>query len=255
MNTLTSLARLTLGFLVVMVLSLITLVVTLVLLPFRIARIKACNVYGHVVGRSIVAIAGVTPKFSHRERLDGSMPAIYVMNHTSALDAFLGIWMCPIGGCGVFKKEIVRVPFFGQIAWLSGHLLIDRKNHGRAVEALAKTAALMKAHRLGVWIMPEGTRSKDGRLLPFKKGFVHMALATGFKVVPVIVHGAHKNWELGHFLRFVPMEMELEILEPIDTSSWKEETAGEHAAAVHELFVAHLHADQKPLPVALPAAA
>jgi 1-acyl-sn-glycerol-3-phosphate acyltransferase len=225
--------------------STILIIVTLLLLPFRIARIKACNFYGKVLGRSITFLAGVTPRFSNREAIDQAMPAIYVMNHTSALDVFTGIWMCPYGGCGVFKKEIVRVPFLGWLAALSGHLLIDRGNTGRAVEVLKETAIFVKKHRLGIWIFPEGTRSKDGRLLPFKKGFVHLAIATGFPVVPVIVHGAHRNWEKGSF-RFIPTVVDIEVLPPIDTSAWKEETSGEHAAAVHDLVAARLRDDQKP---------
>jgi 1-acyl-sn-glycerol-3-phosphate acyltransferase len=253
MAFLSSLFRLTVGFIVVAVGSVLTICVLVPLLPWRVARIKVCNVYGKVVGQAIVRIAGVRPLFSHRERLDAAMPAIYVMNHTSALDAFLGIWMCPMGGCGVFKKQIVQVPFFGQLAWLSGHLLLDRANHQSAVESLRQTADLMKQHRLGVWIMPEGTRSKDGRLLAFKKGFVHLAIATGFPVVPVVVHGAHRNWKNGSFLEFVPMDMDIEVLAPIDSSTWKEETAGDHAQAVHDLMAARLRDDQKP--VALPVAA
>jgi 1-acyl-sn-glycerol-3-phosphate acyltransferase len=127
------------------------------------------------------------------------------------------------------------------------HLLIDRFNKERAVEMLKETAALVKKHRLGIWILPEGTRSKDGRLLAFKKGFVHLAIASGIPVVPVIVHGAHKNWEKGTF-RFVPMTIDIEVLPPIDTSGWKEETAAEHADAVHALFAERLRDDQKPAP-------
>jgi 1-acyl-sn-glycerol-3-phosphate acyltransferase len=254
MQSVTSMLRLVLGFLFVAVMSCLTMLIALVLLPSRVLRIKLCNVYGKIVGRSIVAIAGVTPEIEHRERLDGSMPAIYVTNHTSTLDAFLGVWMCPMGGCGVFKKEVVRVPFFGQLAWLSGHLLLDRFNRGRALESLRETADLVKKHRLGIWILPEGTRSKDGRLLPFKKGFVHLAIATGFKVVPVVVHGAHRNWELGTF-RFVPMKLKIEVLPAIDTSSWTEDTATDHAEAVRRLFIEHLPADQQPAPAPVPIAA
>jgi 1-acyl-sn-glycerol-3-phosphate acyltransferase len=219
------------------------------MLPFRVARIHICNWWGHVVGRTIVFLAGVTPKVNGWERLKGSMPAIFVMNHTSTLDAFSGIWMCPYGGCGVFKKEIVKVPFYGQLAWMSGHLLIDRSNTGKAVETLKDMAKFMNKHRLGIWIFPEGTRSRDGRLLPFKKGFVHMAIATGFPVVPVVVHGAHKNWEKGTFLGFKPMTMHVDVLPPIDTKGWKEETAAEHAQAVHDVMAAQLADDQKPAPV------
>ena len=254
MRSVTSLLRLELGFLFTAVMSCLTVIVALALLPWRVWRIKLCNIYGKIVGRTIVAIAGVTPHIDHRERLNGSMPAIYVTNHTSTLDAFLGIWMCPIGGCGVFKKEVVRIPFFGQVAWLSGHPLLDRSNHQKALESLETTATLVKKHRLGIWIFPEGTRSKNARLLPFKKGFVHLAIATGLKVVPVIVHGAHRNWELGTF-RFVPIDIKIEVLPPIDTSSWREETAATHADDVRQLFIDRLPADQRPLPAPVPVAA
>jgi 1-acyl-sn-glycerol-3-phosphate acyltransferase len=235
MNTLTSAVRVVLGFLLLAVCSTLCLVAAVLLLPWRIARIYLCNLYGHTLGRGITYLAGVTPVVQGREHLDGSRPAIYVANHTSSLDAFLCIWLCPYGGCGVFKKEIVRVPFYGWLAALSGHLLIDRGNHGRAVEALRKTAELVKRHKLAIWIMPEGTRSKTGELLPFKKGFVHLAIATGLPVVPVVLHGANRNWEKGT-LRFRAMKMDVEVLPPIDTSSWQEDRAGEHADAVHALF-------------------
>ncbi len=231
----TSLLRLFLGFLLLAIGSTLCLVLALLLLPWRVARIRLCNFYGHSIGRGITYLAGVTPRVAHRERLDGSMPAIYVANHTSSLDAFVCIWLCPYGGCGVFKKEIVRVPFFGWLAALSGHLLLDRGHHGRAVEALRKTAALVKRHGLGIWIMPEGTRSKTGALLPFKKGFVHLAIATGLPVVPVVLHGANRNWQLGS-LRFTPMTLDIEVLPAVPTASWTEERAGEHAEAVRAVF-------------------
>ncbi|MBE2252464.1 MAG: 1-acyl-sn-glycerol-3-phosphate acyltransferase [Myxococcus sp.] len=248
MARLTSIIRFVLGFIFIMVMTLIVMAACLVLLPFRIARIYVCNWWGHVVGRGIVFLAGVTMKVNNHERLKGSMPAIFVMNHASTLDAFSGIWMCPYGGCGVFKKEIVKVPFYGQLAWMSGHLLLDRNNTGKAVETLKNMATFMQKNRLGIWIFPEGTRARDGRLLPFKKGFVHMAIATGFPVVPVVVHGAHKNWEKGKFT-FNPMTLDVDVLPPIDTKDWKEETAGEHAKFVHDVFAGALRDDQKPLPL------
>lgn len=242
-----SLVRLSLGFLLVAVSAVLWMIALVPLLPWRVLRIKACNAYGKLIGRSVVALAGVTPVIQHRERLEGSMPAIYTPNHTSSLDAFLGIWMCPWGGCGVMKKEVRKIPFFGWLYVLSGHLSLDRSNTERAIASLNETAALMRKHRLGVWIMPEGTRSRDGRLLPFKKGFVHMAIAAKVPVVPVVVHGAHKNWEKGTF-SFRPMQVDIEVLEPVDTSAWREETADQHAAYVHGLIAARLRDDQKPLP-------
>lgn len=255
MRTLKSAIRLTFGFIYMALTTLIFMVIAVLLLPFRVTRVKACNWYGHIAGRGVTWFAGLTPHVKHHERLKSQNPAIFVMNHTSTVDAFLGVWLCPIGACGVFKKEIVRVPFYGQLAWLSGHLLLDRFNKDKAVETLKDAAEFVKKNRLGIWIMPEGTRSKDGRLLPFKKGFVHLAIATGFPVVPVIVHGAHKNWVKGEFLSFTPMDLDVEVLEAIDTSGWREETAGEHADAVRRIFAERLPEDMQPVDAIAPAPA
>ena len=153
MGRVTSFIRLCIGFVVLAIISTVVLVMLPFLWPFRVTRIKLCNLYGKTAGRAIVALAGVTPRVANRERLNGSMPAIYVCNHNSTLDAFLCVWLCPIGACGVFKKEIVHVPFYGWIAYFSGHLLIDRGNKGKAVDALKDVAALVKKEKLGIWIM------------------------------------------------------------------------------------------------------
>jgi 1-acyl-sn-glycerol-3-phosphate acyltransferase len=250
-----SLLRFLVGFLIVALASTVFIVVALLLLPWRVARVYACNVYGKVVGRTITALAGVTPVVQHHERIGQSRPAIYISNHASTLDLFLGIWLCPMGGCGLMKKEIVRVPFFGWLALLSGHLLIDRNNHERAIQTLIDAGTFVREHRLSVWMLPEGTRSRDGRLLPFKKGFVHLAIAAGMPVVPVIVHGAHRNWQKGRLLSYTPMTLDIEVLEPIDTSGWKAEDAGRHAQEVYDLVAARVREDQRPLPAAAPSLA
>jgi 1-acyl-sn-glycerol-3-phosphate acyltransferase len=241
MNTVTSVLRFCAGAVVLAVGTSLVIAVLLLLLPWRVARIKVCNFYGKTVGRSIAYLAGASLEIQNREGLNGSMPAIYVANHTSSLDAFVCIWLCPYGGCGVLKKEIVRIPFFGWLAAVSGHLLIDRGHHGRAVEALRSVGVLVKKHGLGIWIMPEGTRSKTGELLPFKKGFVHLAIATGLPIVPVVFHGANRNWKLGT-MRFKPMTVHVDVLPPIDTSSWREDSAGEHADSVRAVMLGALAA-------------
>ena len=247
MDRLVSLLRFVTGFIFVAVTSTITILLSIPLLPSRSARIKLCNYYGKIVGYSIVKVAGGRPKLINRGALHESYPAIYVSNHCSTVDLFASMWICPVGGCGVAKKEIVKVPFFGWLYWLSGHLLIDRSNRERAISAMAEIAAVVRAHRLAIWIWPEGTRSRTGRLGPFKKGFVHLAIATGLPVVPVVVHNAHKIWHRNE-LRFEPGEILIEVLEPIDTSEWTAERSGEIAADVHHLFAAALTDEQKPLP-------
>lgn len=240
-----SAVRLGFGFLFIAITSVITMILALPLLPWRTLRIKLCNYYGKFVGLPVVLLARATPVVHHRERIAAAYPAIYVSNHTSTLDAFIAIWLCPVGGCGVVKKEIANIPFFGWLYRLSGHLKVDRGNRENAVAGLKATAEVVRRHRLSMWIWPEGTRSRDGRLLPLKKGFVHLAIATGLPIVPVVVHNAHKNWAKNGFM-FNPVTVPIYVLPPIDTSSWRIETTDAHCAEVHRVFAAALPPEQQP---------
>ncbi len=243
---LSSAARFVFGFLLVAVASTITMAIAVLLLPWRILRIKLCNYYGKIIGYSIVKIAGVNLVVRNMDRINQAHPAIYVANHASTLDAFLSIWMCPIGGSGVMKKQVYKIPFFGQLYMLSGHLALNREDKSKAIAGIEDIVDVVKRHRISIWIMPEGTRSRDGRLLPFKLGFVHMAIGTGLPIVPVVIHGAHKTWVKG--TNYVePTAIEIDVLEPVPTTNWRAETARQHAQDIHQIFVDHLREDQKPL--------
>ncbi len=227
-------ARYAAGFGLIAAVSAVGMPLAVSLLPSRVLRIKLTNVLGHITGKAITRISGARPDFKNREGIERTFPAIYVMNHTSTLDLFLAIWLCPVGGCGVTKKEVAKIPFLGQLFKLSGHLMLDRADKAQAVGALTDVAALMKKHNLGLWILPEGTRSHDGILKAFKTGFVHLAIATKLPVVPVVVHGAHRIWPRKGGLH--AGSLPIEVLDPIDTSSWTAETSKDHAQSVHELM-------------------
>lgn len=228
------------------VLAIVFFPICFLLLPWRGLRVRLANVYGKMVGRTGVWLIGARPLIHDRERLNGSFPAIYVSNHASNLDIALGMWLCPIGGCGVAKKEVARVPFFGWLYWLSGHLLVDRENRDNAIAALKSVADAVHRENLGIWIWPEGTRSRDGRLLPFKKGMGHLALATRLPIVPVVIHDAHKAWTK-HGFQTRAMDVHIEVLPPIPTTDWTAERLDAHIESVRQVIIDKLGPDQKPL--------
>jgi 1-acyl-sn-glycerol-3-phosphate acyltransferase len=239
--------RLGTGFVVLVGCAVVLMAILVVLTPWRVARIRAGNVYGHIVGRSLIWLGKWQPIKNGVERCDSKKPALYVSNHTSTLDIFSGMWTCPIGGCAVAKKEIARIPGFGQAYWLSGHLLIDRSDRERAIAGMEETARLVQESGLSVWMWPEGTRSPDGRMRPFKKGFVHMALATGLPIRPVVVHDAHKCWP-ARTMKIFPGPLVIDVLPDIDTSHWTTETLEEHVAEVHAVLEAALAPHQRYTP-------
>jgi 1-acyl-sn-glycerol-3-phosphate acyltransferase len=239
-------ARLVAGFLTVVLVALPMFLLMFLVLPSRLWRIRVGKLYGNIVGWTVARIAGATPVFSDKAALRPEPPAIYVSNHTSTLDIFLGMWLCPMDGCGIAKREITRVPVFGALYWLSGHLLIDRANRESAIAALAATAEIVRKHGLSVWMWPEGTRSADGRLQPFKKGFAHLALATGLPIKPVVVHGAHAVWPSRSTV-LAPGRVQIDVLPLIPTVGWSVETLDAHIATVHAAMEAALARGPAPM--------
>ncbi len=227
------------------VVTLPVLVAMLLLWPSRAARIRLGCRYGHVIGHWGARILGFRFDIEGRQRADAAMPAIYVVNHASALDLLLGLAMVPVGACAIAKKEMARVPFLGQAYLLSGHLLIDRSDKSRTIAAMDAVARDMKAHDLGAWLWPEGTRSPDGTLKAFKKGFVHLALATGLPVVPIVILDAPARWP-ARTLDFRPGTLQVRVLDPIETTEWRPDRVAEHAEAVRQVIAAELPPHQRP---------
>jgi 1-acyl-sn-glycerol-3-phosphate acyltransferase len=242
---LNSVARIVIGFSVLFIGFAVWSLILIALLPWRVARIKACNVFGSTVGRAVYFCSGCSLNVKGRELVDFSKPAIYISNHTSVLDIFIGIWQSPMGTVGIAKESIIYYPLFGQIYHLSGHLRIDRSNPRAAIKSMKSLAGYVNKHGLSIFMWPEGTRARDGRLMPFKKGIGHLALKTGLPIVPMVVKGAHKAWEK-NTLALRKVNIEVEFLPAVDTSDWRSANLAEKLAEVNESFVKVLPPDQHP---------
>jgi 1-acyl-sn-glycerol-3-phosphate acyltransferase len=247
MTVLVSLLRLLVGFVCIAVLVLTMLPILVILLPWRVGRIRVTNAWGTAMGASVLWCSGCKITFVGREHVSADRPAIYAFNHTSTLDAFTTIWLTPSGTVGVAKKEVLFYPFYGQAWWLAGHVLLDRGRTDRAKAALKRTVGFLRGNALSLCILPEGTRAKDGRLQPFKKGVVHIALDTKLPIVPVVTAGLHKTWNKGS-LRITPAEVKITFLPPIETASWTEERMAEQIEELRAPFLATLPPEQRPLP-------
>jgi 1-acyl-sn-glycerol-3-phosphate acyltransferase len=215
----------------------------LVLLPWRIKRIRLGNIVGAAIGRWVCFVMGISHEVLGP--LPGSLvPALYVQNHTGNLDLFIAMQLCPAPGSGALKREVLLIPFIGLGYILSGHLLIDRGNRESAIKSLDAITALVQSDNMSVWILPEGTRSRNGVLKPFKKGFAHVALQTRLPIVPVVMHDAHRFWPGGLTVR--PGRLCVEVLPPIPTDDWTADGLAGHVAEVEEAFLAALDKHQRP---------
>jgi 1-acyl-sn-glycerol-3-phosphate acyltransferase len=118
----------------------------------------------------------------------GARPAVFIGNHTSLFDPPLMISTLPCRPVFVAKRELARVPFLGWVIWLAEFIFIDRRDRSAAMASLEEAAIRISAGQ-SIVAFPEGTRSPDGRLLPFKKGAFALAFKAGVPVVPFAIHG------------------------------------------------------------------
>jgi lysophosphatidate acyltransferase len=241
--------RLLVGFVLWSVYTAIWAVLLILLLPSRVLRIKAINHFGHLAGGTSMWLSGCPITIDGAENFDVNRPALYISNHTSVVDLFIGMWISPVGTVGVAKKQVVWYPLIGQLYLLSGHLRIDRGNTTQAKESLREMGEIVRKNRLSIWMWPEGTRSRDGRLLPFKKGIVHLALQTGLPIVPVVVTGAQHAWTNGSLaVRRVPIG--IRAYPAIDTTGWTADNVDAYVEQLHQVFADALPPEQRPLPLA-----
>lgn len=143
-----------------------------------------------------VRLAGVKIEVRGLENLQPSRSYIFMSNHVSNLDPPVFIPSIP-GRCSVLiKKEVFRLPIFGKALKMAEMVPVDRSNREAAIESMR--AATEVLHRgLNMVVFPEGTRSPDGHLLPFKKGPFHMAVEAEVPVIPVTILGTAQCWPKG----------------------------------------------------------
>jgi 1-acyl-sn-glycerol-3-phosphate acyltransferase len=152
-------------------------------------RSRAALVLERVFCAGLLAMGGVRVRVHGAEHLESGRGYVVMPNHRSwydvpALHVALGLrdvrW--------VSKREVVPIPVFGWAYGLSRHVAIDRGDRESAVRAIRRAAEDGRG-AASIVIFPEGTRSPDGGLLPFKKGGFHLALETGMPILPVAITG------------------------------------------------------------------
>lgn len=141
--------------------------------------------------RGVCAILGIRIELDNASTLEDEAPRVVVFNHQSALDMLWVPWICPPGPVALGKKEVVWIPVVNLAWWALDFRLVDRNDPRRAALCLKGLPEALGAGR-SLLVAPEGTRSKDGSMLPFKKGAFVTAIRAGAPVYPVVVHGAYE---------------------------------------------------------------
>ena len=188
-----------------------------------------------------VRLAGVKIEVRGLEDLQPSRSYIFMSNHVSNLDPPVFIPSIP-GRCSVLiKKEVFRLPIFGRALRMAEMVPVDRSNREAAIESVRAAAEVLR-RGLNMVVFPEGTRSPDGRLLPFKKGPFHMAIEAGVPVVPVTILGTAECWPKGTWA-MRPGKATVIFHPPIDPFKFADRE--ELMAAVRESIASALPEDRR----------
>jgi 1-acyl-sn-glycerol-3-phosphate acyltransferase len=192
-----------------MIISLYVFVIILVLsIPSAVIFIPLAVVTGNVrplyavscfIVRTGFRAAGIRVRVEGRENVPAGQACIFMANHVSNLDPPALIPQIPGRTAAFAKRALFKIPIFGYCLKLGGFIPVDRT--GNTFTAQESVAAAKRVLEEGVHITTfvEGTRSKDGRLLPFKKGTFYLAMQTGAPCVPVSINGTETLMSKGSF--------------------------------------------------------
>ena len=151
------------------------------------------------------------------DRFDHDRPYVFASNHTSIVDIWALLALVPGSVRFVAKQELFKVPVFGAAMRSAGHIFINRQRLKSVFGAYDEAAATIRSG-ISAAVFPEGTRSTDGTLLPFKRGPFVLAIQAGVPVVPVFIPDGWKVIPSGSMrVRPPPRSMEIRFGDPILT--------------------------------------
>jgi 1-acyl-sn-glycerol-3-phosphate acyltransferase len=161
--------------------------------------------------------SGVRVKVIGREKVDRNKSYIVMANHQSNFDVLALATRLPLQLRWVAKQELLKVPIFGFAIKRMGMIIIDRRDPDKAHESMKAADEKIKSG-LSVIILPEGTRSRDGRLLEFKKGGFVMALSTKTPILPVTINGSRFCLPKGGLFSLRPGKIQMVIHDIVDVT-------------------------------------
>lgn len=225
-----------------------TLIIVLWILPATVVIASTVIIFSffsrtgngpHLLARfwanSILWVSRVKITVSGAEKLDPDRSYIYMPNHQSNADIPLLLGRLPVQFRWLAKAELFKIPIFGRAMRGVGYISIDRSNRKSAFESLARAARTIR-NGTSVLIFPEGTRSRDGRILPFKKGGFVLSVDSGVPIVPIIIRGTRDIIPKGHFL-IRPAPVTMEILDPVETADYTRKTKDQLLERIRSIFI------------------
>lgn len=211
------------------------------LIPQSIGGYNTGGVEGmlHSVSDVISSIGGMILNVTGEENIWKYRPCVFILNHQSYIDMVICIKLMKKNVIGIAKKEVKNIPFFGKLLEENGTIFIDNTNREKAIEDLKPAVDSLKKGT-SVVIFPEGTRSFDYTLGPFKKGAFHMAMQSNVPIVPIVLKNSHDIIPRGSSI-LRPGIVNIVVHEAISTSDWTLDNMNEKIDQIRKIYLKDLN--------------
>lgn len=193
-----------------------------------------------VWARFLLALSGIRVRVSGLDRISPGGSYIFVANHLSYMDTPVMLAYIPVQFRFLAKRGLFKVPFLGQHLSRGGHIPVPLEDPRAAVKTLQRAAEVIQKKKISLLIFPEGGRSQDGVLQPFKEGAAYMAIRAGVPIVPVALRGTREVLAYGSGV-VKAGTVDLHIMEPIDTKGMHLKDRGQLTGRLRELISAELN--------------
>ncbi|MDL1969719.1 MAG: 1-acyl-sn-glycerol-3-phosphate acyltransferase [Candidatus Desulfofervidaceae bacterium] len=178
------------------------------------------HLFARVWSKAILWVSGVKVTLIGLENIDPQKPYVFAANHQSQYDIFTLMGYLPVQFKWMAKKSLFYIPIVGWGMKACGSIPIDRENVKEAYKALLKAIEKIK-QGYSIVVFPEGTRSRDGRIGPFKSGGIVLALRAGVPIVPVTIIGTRHILPKGG-MRVQPGKVIIVVDKPIEVAGYTE---------------------------------
>lgn len=196
--------------------------------------------------RTLLGASGVKVRVEGLDQIDPKGSYVFIANHLSYMDTPVALAHIPVQFRFLAKRGLFQIPFLGQHLSRAGHIPVPREDPRAAVKTMQRAAEVIQQKRISLLIFPEGGRSHDGILRPFKEGGAYIAIKAGVPIVPLVMIGTRKVLPYGAGI-VQSGEVTLHILKPIDTHNL---TLKDRAAITNQIREQILNESEQPAPVA-----
>ncbi len=178
------------------------------------SRARQIAVAKFMLGHVLTPLCGARMHVEGLENIPRDQRCLFVGNHASYFDIILSYRYLPQPVAYIVKQELQRIPILGTWVGRIGCFFIDRSDPRKAITTIQECCDVIKNDESSVFVYPEGTRSKDGKVHEFHAGSFKAAQRTGCPIIPVAMKGTRDIWE-NHPRKLVPGDVYLTFGKPV----------------------------------------